>query len=343
MKELQLYCYNQAWIKRWWADSMAFYCKMRNVQDLLADGKIPKERQFGEPIKGPVIPQEQWLNVTRFQREINQELVNLPWKFFPGSFQALSWSRGECGKGDILIADLEDLEDLEKLDALDIYPRKINAKEVLMTQKEEECIFPVADGTAKMSGRLYEFREPILMREPTVRREDFSRELTGETGQGLNRQNQQMTLKPVAIFLVDSRWFHLSSSERTSEFNSVCQRKKHSLFYWSTWMWPDVRILIWTSCQRSVLTTIGTSIRTEVCQIQKPTLDNARRLRGSCFIDPQDEEYKETIKNARKKLLVRVEAANALPQGDSLGSNSHQELVASLDASKKVPKQCVVV
>ena len=26
------------------------------VQDLLADGKTPYERRFGEPIKGPVIP-----------------------------------------------------------------------------------------------------------------------------------------------------------------------------------------------------------------------------------------------------------------------------------------------
>ena len=35
---------------------------------------------------------------------------------------------------------------------------------------------------------------------------------------------------------------------------------------------------------------------------EKPQLDNARRLRGICFIDPEDKELIETIKNARKKL-----------------------------------------
>ena len=34
--------------------------------------------------------------------------------------------------------------------------------------------------------------------------------------------------------------------------------------------------------------------------IEKPKLDDARRLRGIYFIDPEDKEYKETIRNARK-------------------------------------------
>ena len=36
--------------------------------------------------------------------------------------------------------------------------------------------------------------------------------------------------------------------------------------------------------------------------IEKPKLDNARRLRGIYFIDPEDKELKETIKNANRKL-----------------------------------------
>ena len=36
--------------------------------------------------------------------------------------------------------------------------------------------------------------------------------------------------------------------------------------------------------------------------VEKPKLDNARRLRGIAFIDPEDGEYKETMKNARKSL-----------------------------------------
>ena len=40
-------------------------------------------------------------------------------------------------------------------------------------------------------------------------------------------------------------------------------------------------------------------------------LENARKLRGIYFIDPEDKEFKETIKNARKKLETSV--APALP------------------------------
>ena len=40
-------------------------------------------------------------------------------------------------------------------------------------------------------------------------------------------------------------------------------------------------------------------------------LENARKLRGISFIDPEDKEFKETIKNARKKLETSV--APAMP------------------------------
>ena len=40
----------------WWAESMEFYIYLRNIQDLLSDGKTPYERRFGMPLNGPVIP-----------------------------------------------------------------------------------------------------------------------------------------------------------------------------------------------------------------------------------------------------------------------------------------------
>ena len=44
---------------------------------------------------------------------------------------------------------------------------------------------------------------------------------------------------------------------------------------------------------------------------EKPQLDNARKLQGIYFIDPEDKESKETLKNARKKLKTPV--APAMP------------------------------
>ena len=40
----------------WWADSVECYRYVRNIQDLLSDGKTPNESRFGMPFDGPVIP-----------------------------------------------------------------------------------------------------------------------------------------------------------------------------------------------------------------------------------------------------------------------------------------------
>ena len=44
---------------------------------------------------------------------------------------------------------------------------------------------------------------------------------------------------------------------------------------------------------------------------EKLHLENARKLRGISFIDPEDKQFKETIKNGRKKLETPV--APAMP------------------------------
>ena len=50
----------------------------------------------------------------------------------------------------------------------------------------------------------------------------------------------------------------------------------------------------------------------------KPKLDNARKVRGIYFIDLEDKEFKETIKNARKKLETPM--APAMPSKTSKNS-----------------------
>ena len=46
--------------------------------------------------------------------------------------------------------------------------------------------------------------------------------------------------------------------------------------------------------------------------IEKPKLDNARRLHVIFFIDPDDEEFERTMKNARGKLKKSDASRNAL-------------------------------
>ena len=42
--------------------------------------------------------------------------------------------------------------------------------------------------------------------------------------------------------------------------------------------------------------------------IEKPKVDNARKLRGIYVIDPEDGDFNETLKNARRKLEVPMDA-----------------------------------
>ena len=43
--------------------------------------------------------------------------------------------------------------------------------------------------------------------------------------------------------------------------------------------------------------------------VEKSKLDNARQLCGIYFIDPKDEDFKDIVKNARRKLEVPMPAA----------------------------------
>ena len=43
---------------------------------------------------------------------------------------------------------------------------------------------------------------------------------------------------------------------------------------------------------------------------EKLHLENARKLRGVFFIDPEDKQFKETIKNARTKLETPINCSS---------------------------------
>ena len=57
--------------------------------------------------------------------------------------------------------------------------------------------------------------------------------------------------------------------------------------------------------------------------IEKPKLDNARRLKGIYSIDPDDEESKDIIKKCREKLEKHMDAA--MPCKNMLSKSTSQE------------------
>ena len=157
---------------------MECYCYQRSVQELLAERKTPYERRILEPFKRPIINFGAVVEYHPISPRDQSIIHQFGKKVLPGLFLGYELVAGRIWKGDLLFADLQYLE---KLEASEIYPRRINAKEALIWQRHDEFIFPEPDGTAKLSGRDYEFREPTLRREPTVRSEDFSSYLQGES------------------------------------------------------------------------------------------------------------------------------------------------------------------
>ena len=75
---------------------------------------------------------------------------------------------------------------------------------------------------------------------------------------------------------------------------------------------------------------------------EKPKLDNARRLQKIYFIDPEDKEFKETIKNARKKLetpmapAVPCKTSKKSKHGETRGKTNEfkSKLACILEASE---------
>ena len=121
----------------WWADSMECYTYLRNVTDLLSDGKTPYERLFGQQFKGPNIPFGSLVEYHPISAKDQSRIHQFGKKVLPGLFIGYALYAGGIWKGDVLIGDLEELE---TMDASEIYSKRLNAKEVIFP-KEREILF----------------------------------------------------------------------------------------------------------------------------------------------------------------------------------------------------------
>ena len=128
--------------ENWWADSMERYTHLRNVSDLLSDGKTPFKRRFGQPFKGPIIPFGSLVEYHPVTAKDQSRIHQFGKKVLPGLFLGYALYAGRIWKGDVLVADLEELE---TMDASEIYSKRLNAKDVIFLKGE--IIFPFADQT----------------------------------------------------------------------------------------------------------------------------------------------------------------------------------------------------
>ena len=115
-------------------------------------------------------------------------------KVWPGFFLGHVLYAGGIWKGDILVADIEELE---QVDASERHARRLNAKEVLTPMRGDNFMFPVADGTFKLSGGDQRLRTATSIRDRPDRWEEQDN-LRGES-EGSSATPRQ-----------DSSWYDVS-------------------------------------------------------------------------------------------------------------------------------------
>ena len=106
---------------------MECYCYLRNIQDLLSDGKTPYAKRFGEPFN-TIIPFGSMVEYHPISTKDLSRLHQFGKKVLPRILLYYVFFAGGIWKGDIMVADIEELE---KMDASEIHAKRLNTKEVL--------------------------------------------------------------------------------------------------------------------------------------------------------------------------------------------------------------------
>ena len=370
----------------WWADSMEYYTYLRNVTDLLSDGKTPYERRFGQPFNGPIIPFGSLVEYHPITAKDQSRIHQFGKKVLPGLFLGYALYAGGFWKGDVLTADLEELE---TMDASEIHPKRLTAKEVIFP-KEGEFIFPIADGRIKTLGGDQELRTSTLVRHRPIQGEsniDFLGESEGslpqpqdslpDAGEAINDfwsmsgnfKNRHHVEPRVKLYSPREESFPIPLKyidvSRTTHTNLDVKQEKRTDDYWNIdgsrdlsdpWTGftqftlleekpPDGYMLSGVRLTRKRFTSRPGHLWPELWKSmgkhaklkekqkwsnEKLHLENARKLRGIYFIGPEDKEFKETIKNARKKLETSVAPAMPCKIMENCGSDGSNKIKTKL-------------
>ena len=102
--------------ENWLAVSMECFIYLRNIQDLLSDGKTPFGRRFVELIKGPTTRSAHLLSITLSLRKTSQEQFGK--NLLPGFFLGYDLYAERICKGNIMFADTEELETMDASEIL---------------------------------------------------------------------------------------------------------------------------------------------------------------------------------------------------------------------------------
>ena len=368
----------------WWADSMECYTYLRNVTDLLSDGKTPYERRFGEPFKGPIISfgslVEYYLITAKDQSRIHQ----FGKKVLPGLFLGYALYAGGIVGDDGRIGNLLEKTQCERGDISQT--RRIYFSNRRWTNQNPwrrsgtEHIHLDTAATNSRRGSRWTFlgeSEGSLPPPPQDSLPDAGEAINdfwSMSGSFIYRHHVEPRVKLYSpreeSFPIPLKYIDVT---RTTHTNLDVKQEKRIDDYWNIdgsrdlsdpwtgftqftlldekapdgYTWSGRRLTrkqltsrpdhLWPELWKSM----GKNAKLKEKQKwseEKLHLENARKLRGIYFIDPEDKEFKETIKNARKKLETSV--APAVPCkimkncGSGVSDKNKTKLACILEANE---------
>ena len=134
----------------WWADSMECKTYLRNVQDLLSDGKRRMRDVIGHPFKGPIIQFGSLVEYHPITAKDQSKIHQFGKKVLPGLFLGYALHAEGIWKCDVLITDIEELE---TMDASEIYSIKTQCKRGDISKENGEFVFSIRRWTNQTSWR----------------------------------------------------------------------------------------------------------------------------------------------------------------------------------------------
>ena len=139
---------------------------LRNIQDLLSDGKTPYERRFGEPFQGPIIPFGSLVENYHTSSKDRSRIHQFGKKVLPGLFLGYAPYAGRIWEGDIMVADIAELE---TMGASEIYAKKTLCKGSNISPKNGKFICSSRRWTNNFIGGDQELRTSTLIRDHPIR------------------------------------------------------------------------------------------------------------------------------------------------------------------------------
>ena len=165
--------------KKWRADSMECCCFLRNVHDLLADGKTPYERRFGEPFTGPIIPFGSMIEYNRVFAKDQSRLHQFGNNVLSGIFPGYALYAGRIWKGDVMVADSEELENFGRV-------TKFMLEDSVRKRSSCRKMVNISSSRSKMAlsnclGESRVFRRSTSIQDYPARIEEHNDDLQGES------------------------------------------------------------------------------------------------------------------------------------------------------------------